>query len=45
MPHKLTELPWDRDPADMLVGIIGVSYLEEMNYNIHARQFIKDIFL
>jgi hypothetical protein len=44
MPHKLTELPWDRDPADMLVGIIGVSYLEEMNYNIHARQFIKDIF-
>ena len=44
MAHKLTELPWDRDPADMLVGIIGVSYLEEMNYNIHARQFIKDIF-
>jgi hypothetical protein len=37
-------LPWDRDPADMLVGVIGVSYLEEMNYNIHVRQFIKDIF-
>jgi hypothetical protein len=28
----------------MLVGVIGVSYLEEMNYNIHVRQFIKDIF-
>ena len=23
---------------------IGVSYLEEMNYNIHVRQFIKEIF-
>ena len=30
---KLTVLPWDRGPVDML---IGVSYLEEMNYiNIH----------
>ena len=36
-------MPWDRGPADMLVGVIGVSYLEEMNYNIHVRQFIKDI--
>jgi hypothetical protein len=29
-------LPWDRGPADMLVGVIGVSYLEEMNYNIQV---------
>ena len=34
-------MPWDRGPADMLVG---VSYLEEMNYNIHVRQVLKDIF-
>jgi hypothetical protein len=26
----------------MLVGVIGVSYLEEMNYNIHVRQVLKD---